>query len=162
MTIYRKSFWNSHFKLLFFFLIISLTIGTAFYIELIIGSLTGGINPFNNTLGVLLFSVLPFMFIAIIILKLTEYNYLVLSEDRLIIKRMFFPFHNKAYRYSEIESCILGNSGGISPDYIQFKINGRWTWKLINKLALVDQKDYPELIAELSSKGVEIFTRGIK
>lgn len=75
---------------------------------------------------------------------------------------MFILFLNREYIYSEIEGCILGNYSNIYPDYFQLKIKGRWTQRLRWKISLVDRKDYPSLIAELNSKGVEVFKKGIK
>lgn len=162
MKIYRISFWKSQYKGLFFLLIIPLTIGIVFYSKLIIGSFTGEINPFNNIFVLLLFLFLLVAMVALIFLKFMEYNYIMLSDDRIIIKRLFFPFLSRAYRYSEVEDCILGNFGGVSPNYLQFRINGRWTAKWINKLGLVDEKDYTKLIADLNSKGIEVFKKDLK
>lgn len=161
MRIYKKKSWKLKLFLTTYLpLCIILYISVPVAVDNTINSINNGINLEPVALIVMLFSTL--LLIAIIILPLLFHNYLIIGDHSLIIKNVFFSFIKQEYRYADIESCEIGDFSGGYPDYFYVKLHDKWTWKLKWRIALVDNKSYPELFADLGSKKVIVMKKIIR
>lgn len=87
--------------------------------------------------------------------------YLILVDDKLIVKNRFFPFWCKKFYYYSIKKVHIEQPGVIGVCYIQVIVqeNKRHNWKYI--LDFVDPKDYHQLILILEEKGVNVETKNL-
>lgn len=164
MIIYKKPSWLLYTIYSLCLFIVPMLVTSFIYInvvpKIVLKDHLDDFPLFYSKYAIIIVIPLILMITGFIILKLTEYNFLILCEDKIKIKGIFFPFLNRTYNYNEIESCILGNLGGYTPDYLQIKNNGKWGWKW--KISLVDKSYYPEIIQTLNNNNIEVLKKNIK
>lgn len=87
--------------------------------------------------------------------------YLILADDKLIVKNRFFPFWREVFYYCSIKKVHIEQSGVIGVCYIQVIVRESkgHNWKYI--LDFVDPKDYSQLVPTLEEKGVNVETKNL-
>ena len=86
--------------------------------------------------------------------------YVILTDDRLIIKNGIFPFWKRMYFYKDIKEVHLVWQGYMSKYYIQvFTCRKKSTRYLIEDL--VAPKDYQEIVNILREKGIFVEVKGL-
>lgn len=149
--VYRKSFFKATSTLsLFTMLILSIL-----FRRTIIESYNNAIE--NNVSECYLIGV-SLVFIALIIgvvlfILCHEYFYVIIDNSKVQIKNGVFPFLRKEYDIKEIDRIVLGNTGGLSQDYIQINFDDKKSRKYV--IELVDYKEYNAMLQNFSDLGIE-------
>ena len=87
--------------------------------------------------------------------------YLILADDKLVVKNRFFPFWREGFYYCSIKKVYIEQAGVIGVCYIQVIVreSKRHNRKYI--LDFVDPKDYSQLVPMLEEKGVNVETKNL-
>lgn len=87
--------------------------------------------------------------------------YLILTDDKLLIKNVFFPFWYKEFYYCDIKKVHIEQPGVIGFCYIQVIVQDKIRHNRKYVLDFVDTKDYCQLIPMLEEKGVDVETKNL-
>ncbi|WP_303181907.1 hypothetical protein [uncultured Butyricimonas sp.] len=87
--------------------------------------------------------------------------YLILTDDKLLIKNVFFPFWYKEFYYCDIKKVHIEQPGVIGFCYIQVIVQDKIRHNRKYILDFVDTKDYRQLIPMLEEKGVDVETKNL-
>lgn len=146
MKIYRRSFWQ-----------------------------TEEIRAWKLTLIVILVLVFPIFYYVGFSLKMYVYFlllvlflmffppfpffYVILTDDRLVIRNGVFPFWKGEYMYKDIVKIHLEWPGYMANHYMQVFTKKKKSWRYF--IDLVDPKDYQGIVDMIRAQGVIVETKGL-
>lgn len=88
-------------------------------------------------------------------LCITQYFYVTLADNELILKNGILPFWKRSYNYNDITKVKLIYLGGMTHVYMQVKTkNKKGWWRYV--IDLVHDKQYRSLIKDLEDMGIEV------
>ncbi len=87
----------------------------------------------------------------------TQYFYVTLTDDQLILKNGVYTFWQKVYLYQEIEKVEIKSSSNFFMKVLT-KDQKTFVWDYV--IDLVDPRDFDELVAMIRAKGIIVETAG--
>ena len=107
-----------------------------------------------NRDNVFLVLFLSLMFLILALSLPIQFFYLVITEDKVLIRNPIYRFYNKDFFVNNITKIEIGNTGGMTSNYIRIFTNEgkskRYAIDLINK------KEYSNLIKDIRSKKIKV------
>lgn len=140
MKIYKQSFWRAN------------TTQTRFipmFVGLVLSLLI--INPKNLVYHSIIW-LISGLFLFLILMAFTQYFYVILTEDALIVHNYIYRWWKKTYPYKDIKSIEIGNTGGFTNDYIRVFSDNKKSFRYV--IDLVGRKNNSKLIHDLKSRNI--------
>ena len=102
------------------------------------------------------------MFALVFLFMPSQYFYVILAEDRLMLRNSIYTFWKKECLYQDIVKVKVGWAGGRSLPYMQVftKRTKKRTWQYV--IDLVNPKSYNELIEDIKAKGIPVETKRLE
>ncbi len=101
-------------------------------------------------------------FVFLFLVSFSQYFYVIVKYDQLIIRNSIFVFWKKECFYKDIVKMRIGWAGGRSLPYIQVYTSTKKGWRWQYVIDLVDPKRYNELIDDIRAKGVLVEVKNLE
>lgn len=145
MKIFRRSFWQANTSRV----LIKVVIIAGIFFVLLMYWATNSLWACLLMLSILCIMCFPVFF--------TQYFYVTLTDDQLILKNGVYIFWQKVYLYQEIEKVEIKSSSNF---FMKVLTKDRKTFVWDYVIDLVDPKDFDELVEMIRAKGIVVETAG--
>lgn len=157
MNIYRTSIWKSEIS---WFL--KSTLVSCFILIIILSPFLKDIFEPTKLEGrfkevLILISIFGF-FLPLLSGFIFSFYYVIVYEDRVVIKNAILPFFNWKYNFCEITQLEIGNLGGYLENHIRIIRGNKKSFRYV--IGLVNPKDYRKLLNEFRKYNIEIIISG--
>jgi len=98
--------------------------------------------------------------LGMFLLICSQVFYPIITFGKISIQHSIFRCWRKDFNTIDIDYIILGNTGGMTPDYIQIILSDRKSRRYV--IDSVGRKNYPRLIKDLSDLGVRVEVKNIR